>query len=262
MTAKSLIPEADIVRSGSGRPLIMAHGAGGGVALNFGSVIGALESERTLVGVNYPGSGGTPMLSEPLSLTVLADSVVQAGLDAGFPQFPILGLSLGTAVAVTAAVRHPDVVSGLLLTVGFAKPDAQSRLCVDVWHALERSDRRALAAFLVGLSSPMSLQALDPQSAESAVQQTLENYPEGGVAQTTLVLESDITPVLSSVRVPTVVFVGGQDRIVLPDSTRELAKGIAGAELVEYPSAGHIFNDPETQTWIADIRSFLDRHFL
>jgi pimeloyl-ACP methyl ester carboxylesterase len=64
------------------------------------------------------------------------------------------------------------------------------------------------------------------------------------------------------VRVPTVVFVGGQDRIVLPTSTRELASGIADAELIEYPTAGHIFNDSETQTWIADIRSFLDRHSL
>jgi pimeloyl-ACP methyl ester carboxylesterase len=262
MTTKALIAEPDTIRTGVGQPLVLAHGAGGGVVANFGAVMSALASERTLIGVNYPGSGLTPSAREPLSLEVLADSVVQSGLDAGFAHFPILGLSLGTAVAVTAALRHPDVVSGLLLTVGLAKPDQQTMLCIEVWHALARTDRRALAAFLVGLSSPTTLREQDAESTAQLVEQTMQNYPEGGVDQTALVAKIDISATLQGVRVPTIVFSAGEDRIVLPETTRQLAKGIAGAELIEYPEAGHIFTVPESDTWIADIRAFLRRHSL
>lgn len=257
MTTMTVISEPHIIKAGQGEPLLLAHGAGGGVEANFGQVIEALGGERTLLGVNYPGSGKSPLATDPLELAVLADSLVQAGRDAGFERFPILGLSLGTAVAVTAAVRHPDVVSGLLLTVGLDRADTQSKLVVDVWRALARTDRRALAAFLVLLSSPDVLGSLDDAAAVEAVEQTLANYPEGGVDQADLVATVDITDQLGQVRVPTIVFAAGHDKIVLPETSRRLAHGIPGAELVEYPDAGHIFTPAEVEQWIAAIRDFL-----
>ncbi|WP_433715890.1 alpha/beta fold hydrolase [Nocardia sp. CA-084685] len=51
----------------------------------------------------------------------------------------------------------------------------------------------------------------------------------------------------------------GEDRVVLPDTVRQLASGIAGAELIEYPSAGHIFTPAEAGPWVAEVSAFLDR---
>ncbi|CDO08131.1 transcriptional regulator CadC [Mycolicibacterium cosmeticum] len=237
---------------------MLAHGAGGSVNANFGQVIEAMSGTRTLVGMNYPGSGATPEGAGLLDLGVLADSLVGAAVDAGFETFPILGLSLGTAVAVSAAARHPNRVSGLLLTVGFARVDQQLRLVVDTWTALAASgDRQALAGYLVSLSSPAVLGSLDRAAADAAVTMTQDNYPNGGVNQARLAASVDTLDVCRELALPTVVFVGGQDRIVLPESTRQLAAAIPGATVIEYPDAGHIFTPDEAAAWIDDIGEFL-----
>lgn len=263
MTPSRHVAEPDIVRAGTGSPLVLAHGAGGSVAANFGHVIEALSATRTLVGLNYPGSGATPDDPDALDLAVLADSVVAAAVDAGFDTFPILGLSLGTAVAVTAAARHPDRVTGLLLTVGFARSDQQLRLVVDTWTALAAgADRSALARYLVSLSSPAVLGGLDREAADAAVRMTQDNYPAGGADQARLAASVDTRTACGEIAVPTVVFAGGADRIVLPQTTRQLAAAIAGARLVEYADAGHIFTPAEAAVWIDDIRRFLRDHRL
>lgn len=263
MTPSPLVADPDIITSGTGPPLVLAHGAGGSVGANFGQVIDALSATRTLIGMNYPGSGATPEAPDMLELTVLADSLVATAVDAGFDRFPILGLSLGTAVAVTAAARHPDRVNGLLLTVGFARSDQQLRLVVDTWSALaHRADHAALAGYLVSLSSPAVLGGLDRQAADAAVAMTLEHYPAGGADQARLAASVDTVDACADIAAPTLVFLGGQDRIVLPQTTRHLAAAIPGATLVEYPDAGHIFTPTEATVWIDDIRQFLRAHQL
>ena len=263
MTPPRLVADPDIIRAGTGSPLVLAHGAGGSVGANFGQVIDTLSGSRTLVGLNYPGSGATPEDPDALDLAVLADSLVGAAVDAGFDTFPILGLSLGTAVAVTAAARHPNRVTGLLLTVGFARPDQQLRLVVDTWTALAAgTDRSALAGYLVSLSSPAVLDGLDRRAADAAVALTRENYPAGGADQARLAASVDTVASCGHIGVPTLVFAGGQDRIVLPRTTRRLAAAIPGATLIEYADAGHIFTPTEAAVWIDDIRQFLRAHQL
>ncbi|AMO63941.1 3-oxoadipate enol-lactonase [Mycolicibacterium phlei] len=263
MPGPRLIADPDVIRTGTGAPLVLAHGAGGSVGLNFGQVIDTLSTTRTLIGMNYPGSGATPPDPAALELPVLADAVVRTAIDAGFERFPILGLSLGTAVAVTAAARHPDRVTGLLLTVGLTHVDQQLRLVVDTWTALAATgNRRALAAYLVSLSAPAVLGSLDRAGADAAVAATLENYPYGGADQARLAATVDIVDTCHEIAVPTVVFAAGQDRIVLPETTRRLATEIPGATLIEYPDAGHIFTPDEAAVWIADIDEFLRKHHL
>ncbi|MGF6886247.1 pimeloyl-ACP methyl ester carboxylesterase [Nocardia sp. GAS34] len=99
----------------------------------------------------------------------------------------------------------------------------------------------------------------DPHAVPRAVRQIRAGYPLGGADHVELVGRTDIRPLLPSVDVPTLVVAGGQDRIVLPDTVRRLASGIPGAELIEYPTAGHIFTPAETGPWVADVAAFLDR---
>ncbi len=260
MPTTQRVRDPHVIIAGSGPPLVLAHGAGGSVAANFTGLIDALSTERTLIGADYPGSGGTPSDASALDLDVLADTLVATAVDAGFDRFPVLGLSLGSAVALTAALRHPDRVTGLILTVGFATADPQIRLVVDTWTTLAAVDRRALAGYLVSLASPAVLGELD--DATGAIDATLADYPDGGTDQARLAASVDIAASLAAVSAPTLVVVAGQDRIVLPDSTRGLARQIPGATKVEYPDAGHIFTPAESVKWIADVAAHLRTHRL
>lgn len=258
-----LLDAMETIEQGRGPAIALAHGAGGGVRLNFDALITRLQAGRTLIGVNYPGSGASPMTDLDLDLTSLADTVVAAMVVAGHERFPIVGLSLGTAVAITAAVRHPDHVTGLVLTVGLGLADEQAKGFVAVWQRLAAlGEWETLAQHLVNASSPEVLAAMTPQQMRSAVAATAQNYPAGGSVQAGLAATVDVRELLDQVAVPTLVFAAGQDRVVLPSTTRALAAAIPGAELVEYPRAGHIFTAAENATWTGDVAGFLARHDL
>lgn len=257
---QNITSDHEVVSLGAGPTVAVAHGAGGGMRANFGELAEGLG--RTLIGPNYPGVAGSPPATAPLELEVLADQVVAAGLSTGAERFPVFGLSLGSAVAVTAAVRHPDRVTGLVLTVGFARPDAQSEAFCRVWQHLAATNSRGELSWhiLSGASTQQDLAALDARAAEEAAGQIADSYPAGGADHVDLARRTDITALLPQVAVPTLVVVGGRDRIILPSTTRALAQGIAGAELVEYPEGGHIFDTAHTDRWRRDITGFLAEH--
>lgn len=253
-----------MLAAGVGQPLLLAHGAGGGIELNYTSVADALGGHRRLVGRDYPGSGSHPRNPSALTLDGLADDLVSAGVASGFAQFPILGLSLGAAVAVTAAARHPERVSGLVLTVGFARADVQLTDTVTLLRELSSSGlHRARAQLLFqACASPETLAGLSQQEHDQAIDQLAASIPDGAGDQLELASRVDIVDLAATIIVPTLVIVAGRDRLVLPSSTRRLAELIPSAEWVEYPDAGHIFTPAEARRWATDIDSFLTRHDL
>lgn len=101
---------------GDAPTILMIHGLGG-VAQNFSySVLGQLASTHRVVAIDRPGSGySSRHQRSSASLTVQAD-VVAGLIDAlGLGKPLIVGHSLGGAVALATALRHPDKVAGLAL---------------------------------------------------------------------------------------------------------------------------------------------------
>lgn len=251
---------------GSGPVLALAHGAGGGIETNFAELATQLPG-RTLSGLDYPGSGSRPVADRPLELAALADELVDAQVRAGRERFPILGLSLGTTVAVTAAARHPERVSGLMLTVGMATIDAQGANFATLFARLARAElwEELARVMLVSVGSPDSLASLDRAEADRAIAATVEDLRAGGAAlvpQMELVRTVDVRREAATIGVPTLVIGAGQDRTVLPRSTRRLAELVPGAEYAELAEAGHIFTPAETPTWAGHLTEFLAKHGL
>ncbi|MFC7753383.1 alpha/beta fold hydrolase [Tsukamurella soli] len=189
--------------------------------------------------------------------------MVTAAVAGGHERFPVLGLSLGSTVAVTAAARHPDRVSGLVLVVGFAASDAQSRAFAELYAALARADRIDDLARLLLLStgSPAKLATTPPATVD-----LLADYHRGRAAglapQLDLVRSVDVRAALPGIRVPTLVVGATHDRIVLPASTRALADAISGAQYAEVDGAGHLFTAPESARLGELVSLFLSRNHL
>lgn len=59
---ETTLPRPTFARTvrGSGPGLVLAHGAGGAIAANYGPILDTLAATRTVVGVDLPGSGETP----------------------------------------------------------------------------------------------------------------------------------------------------------------------------------------------------------
>jgi len=229
--------------------LLLAHGAGGGVTANFGPLLDDLATTHTVLGADYPADAG--------SLDELADGLVATATEAGVEKFTVLGYSLGTAVAVRAATRHPDRVTGLILTAGFARPDARMRLALDLWTHVLQGDRSLLPQYvaLFAFSEPF-LASRTPEQLADALAWVAANVPDGIENQVELVRTADTTAELASITVPTLVIATALDGLVPPGHSRQLAEGIPGAKLVEIAS-GHGIAEEAPEAWLAAIREGL-----
>ncbi|MFD7506723.1 alpha/beta fold hydrolase [Streptomyces sp. NPDC059850] len=261
MTTDHALPAAhlDVLVRGRGPALLLAHGAGGSIEGNFGLVLDDLARDYTLVGPHYPGAGGSAVAVEPLELDDLADLLVAAAVAAGQDSFAVLGESLGSAVAVRIATRHPDRVRALVLTAGFPTTDPVLALAAQLIKSLAAAGQWDDIARLALLScmSPADLADLEPADLDAPVAQTLSTMPQGMLDHFDLVSRVDVRADLGKVSVPTLVVVPTGDRLVLPESSYRLAAGIPGAQLIELPGAAHILNEADRATWLQHVRAFL-----
>lgn len=214
---------------------MLAHGAGGGIAANFGSLIPLLAQDHTVIGSDYPADDTV------LELDSLADALVAEAVAAGAEEFTIIGYSLGTAVAVRAAVRHPDRVRGLVLAAGFARADNRARASVELWRsALAAGDYDAFARILLlcGFSTEF-VNSLPAEQVSAMLEFAAANVPGGTAAQAALVAQADTTGDLARITVPTLSIAASGDLLIDPAGARQLAAEIPNAEYLEL-SAGHV----------------------
>ncbi|MEU7214389.1 alpha/beta fold hydrolase [Nocardia iowensis] len=243
--------------TGAGPGLVLAHGAGGTIETNFGNLIPALAATHTVVASDYPDS------NIQLTLDGLADALVAAAVDGGVETFTILGYSLGTTVAVRAAVRHPDRVRGLLLAAGFAKADNRARLTVQIWQdLLDRGDTASFARLALAASfSPAYLNALPAEVVDELVRVGTTTIPGGTLQQASLVEIVDTTADLARITVPTLVVNATEDLLIHPANSRYLAATIPNADYTEIP-AGHVLMAEHPTQWHKTVETFLTQHNL
>ncbi|MFV2117482.1 alpha/beta fold hydrolase [Streptomyces sp. Act-28] len=253
------LPHLDAIVRGSGPALLLAHGAGGGVEGNFGLVLDDLARDHTLVGPHYPGAGGSPAAAGPLDLDDLADQLAAVAVAAGHDRFAVLGESLGSAVAVRIATRHPERVRALVLTAGFPVADPVLALAARLVKSLADAGRWDDVARLAYLSclSPTDLTDLEPSDLDASAARVLAGMPPGTLDHFDLVSRVDVRADLEHVSAPALVVVPTGDRLVLPESSYRLAAGIPDAKLVELPGAAHILNETDRVTWLHHVREFL-----
>ncbi|WP_339153833.1 alpha/beta fold hydrolase [Actinomadura luteofluorescens] len=244
---------------GDGPGLLLAHGAGGGIDANYGAIMDVLAAEHTVVGPDFPGSGRTPRSGAPLTLDGLADALVGAAVEEGLETFAVSGFSLGAAVAVRAAARHPDRVTALVLTAGFAYPNPRFLLAARLWRdMLRRGALEELAGLLslIGLSAPV-VDALDEDELTAAVTTGAATVPPGTPEHVDLIISGvDVRGDLPGLAVPTLVISTTLDQLVTPPHHRQLADGIPGARYAEI-ATGHLPFLERPDEWAALIRDFL-----
>ncbi|MFC3493131.1 alpha/beta fold hydrolase [Glycomyces rhizosphaerae] len=239
---------------GYGPGIVLAHGGGGRIESNFGTLIPLLAKGHTVTASSYPADDTV------LDLDSLADALVEA---AATERFTIIGFSLGTAVAVRAAARHPERVQGLVLAAGIARPDNRTRLALDLWGSLLASgDRDSFARFVLGSAfSPAFVNGMAAADVAATVDQIAADIPGGTAAQAALISTVDTTADLAGITVPTLAISASEDLLVDPANHRYLAEHIPGAEYAEI-KAGHVLMAEQPDAWHDLVLDFLERHSL
>jgi len=245
-----------IVR-GSGPGLLLAHGSAATVQSSFSTLLGPLAERFTVIGPDYPGSGATPRATKPLQIDTLADQVVATAVQAGLETFAVLGYSLGCTVALRAATRHPQRVTALILTSGFAQLDAASRLKIRTLRKLaDKGDQDIIAQFMISLTiGKQCINSMPEEQLEGLIELMASGIAPGAAEQAELTTRVDVRRDLSKVSVPTLVINVTDDQLISPHLGKALADGIPGAQIVEL-DCGHLPIDRGPQ-WLHLIQNFL-----
>ncbi|MFE7750260.1 alpha/beta fold hydrolase [Streptomyces sp. NPDC057428] len=231
---------------GNGPGLVLLHGTSSTGVGSWGTLLDALAADNTVVMPDLPGSGKSPLPDGPLDIDTVADQVLDAARDAGLDEFVVAGASLGAALAVRVAARHPGPVRGLATVVGFARPRATMRLNLEMWASLYARGDENLGAYLTALSfSENYLASLPTEAVQQVVAQFGGHSAPGTAEQIALTLGIDVREDLARIAVPTLVVASRDDRFVAPEHSVELSDGIDGARLETVPG-GHaaVFENP------------------
>jgi len=112
-----------VTEQGEGRPLLLIHGLGAQLRSFGQAMVDELAKDHRVIRVDRPGSGYSPAL--PNGSQRLADQAdaIAALIDEMKLEKPILvGHSLGGALSLTVAHRHPGKVGGLALIAPATQP--------------------------------------------------------------------------------------------------------------------------------------------
>ena len=99
---------------GTGAPLIMLHGGFGSFEM-FDAFSPALVEKYQVIGVDLYGHGRTALTDRPIRFEQMADDIAGLIQHLGLAKADVLGFSLGGAVALQTAIRHPERVNKLVL---------------------------------------------------------------------------------------------------------------------------------------------------
>ncbi len=222
-------------------------------------MVARLPPGRPVLTPDFPGLGSAPLVAGP-SVDGAADEVAEMiGRASPGGRAAVCGLSLGGYVALSIAVRHPERVAALVLADTRAEADTpEAREGRRTAAASVRAD--GPAPFLDGFVP--RLVAEDDLVTRAAARALADAQRPEGIARALEALagRADRVAELPGIDAPTLVLVGEADALTPPPFARTLARGIAGAELVVLPGAGHLTALERPDAFAGALGDFLGRH--
>jgi pimeloyl-ACP methyl ester carboxylesterase len=224
--------------TGSGAPVLLFHGTT--QAANAWDQVTQVASEpRTWVVCEFPGSGETPMPTEPIDLDEVINDAVALMKNLGFNTFHVGGYSLGAVAALRCAALHQDEVLTVTSLCGWSQSDARMRATFDLWRRLIAIGPDVFMRYaLVDGYTAGALELLEPML-EQIIPMAATTVQPGSDAHLELDIRVNIEDSLKNIKVPCLIMGAIEDRWVDVKHSRHIAATVAHATLVELP-AGHL----------------------
>jgi pimeloyl-ACP methyl ester carboxylesterase/DNA-binding winged helix-turn-helix (wHTH) protein len=184
----------------------------------------------------------------------------------GLERFAMLGVSQGAPISIVYAVRHPERVSKLILSGGFALgwrkrgspaevawTETSVALIREGWGRDNPASRQMFTSTIVPDARPEEMWWFNELQRISA-------SPETAIRLLHVIGDIDVTALLPRVSVPTLVLHSRGDARVPFEQGLMLARAIPNARLVTLESKNHLIlsHEPVWQRYLDEICGFLD----
>jgi 3-oxoadipate enol-lactonase len=248
---------------GSGEPLLLVMGLGWPRQM-WARHLPALTEQFRVIMFDNRGVGQTATTSPRWTLADMADDALAVLDAAGVTQAHVYGASMGGGIAQVITLEHPERVGSLILGCTAAKAAKRQ---LPSWSLI----RRLLPALLAGRQARTVALAralvYGPATDPALIAEDIRlldslRRPAAGIrAQRRAVLDYEGSQRrLGTVRSPTLIIHGSDDRLVPLSYGEELARLIPGADLVVLPGAGHMYITDATEAADSAVLPFLAAH--
>ncbi len=233
----------NVFEAGTGRVLLFIHGFPLDHTM-WSQQLAYLSRTHRCLAPDLRGFGQSSGSTEGTSIRQYAADLAEL-LDALNVTEPVTlcGLSMGGSIAFQFVQHYPDRVERLILCDTRAAADAPDVQATR--HALAARVLQDGADFLAlsMIERLFAEQTIREQPAVvAATQQVIRSTRPESIAAGSLALAGrpDVTHLLDTLDIPTLVIVGSEDIITPPAEMRTVAQAIMNASYVEVPGAGHM----------------------
>jgi len=221
------------------------------------SYVQRLSRFARVISFDKRGQGLSDRVSGVPSLEERMDDVRAVQDAVGSSRTVLVGFSEGCAMSTLFAATYPERVSHLVLIGGFIRsrplPDAEFDAIVD--KIVENWGTGKMMRRVVGAAG-------DNQEMLAKLGRFERMSCSPGALRTQMQMNRsiDITPVLPSVRVPTLVLHSQADALIQIAEGRKFAAAIPGARFIEHNDLPHVGYSADSQAMADDIEEFVTGH--
>jgi pimeloyl-ACP methyl ester carboxylesterase len=224
---------------GSGKPLVLIHGAFG-----WAAAYPALAKDRQMIAVELQGHGHTADIDRPLSYEQMADDVAALLKELKISQADVFGYSMGGTVGLTLAIRHPGLVRKLAIY------GSHSGRLQDAYEPETLKQFNSLSSDFAPpfLKDPYDKVAPDPSKWPTLVVKVKKLGAEfKGLAREDL----------RAIRAAVLISIGDRDA-VRPEHAVQLYRLIPNSQLAIFPGADHFLLWQSPDKLLPTVAAFLD----
>ena len=245
--------------TGRGEPLVLVMGLGCSSALWF-RLAPRLARHYRVILLDNRGVGKTVVNHALVHRVAAMAGDIAAVLDAaGETSAHVLGLSMGGMIAQEFALNHPGRLRSLILAAtncgGYHAVLAEPK----VWGLLFSRGGTTPEDALLAMAPYTYAKHTPPDLIDQDHHVRLANYPalQGYRAQLNGLIGWTSYPRLPSLRCPTLVLHGEEDRLIPPANADILATRIPSARLVKLAKASHWLHTDQLDQTVTAVHGFL-----
>ena len=241
--------ELDFEQCGAGEPVLLIHGFPLDRRI-WQAQVPALAERFRVVAPDLRGHGRTPPDDDTSSLDDFAADLFHLMDRLGAATFGAAGHSMGGYILLAMHRLAPQRLTRLaLVTTRAVADDAAGRMNRE---AVAERVLREGPAFLADAMAERVLRARPSPEVVARFREIIVSQNAAGIAAASRAMAArpDSRGGLSSIRVPPLVILGAEHKLVPPAETRAMAASIPNATLVEVPGTSHLpmMEQPERTT--------------
>jgi pimeloyl-ACP methyl ester carboxylesterase len=231
-------------QQGNGEPLILIPFLSADHAC-YAFQVAEYAKHFTCISVDLRGTGESDQPEQGYTTETLADDVAAFMQALGIQKAHLSGMSLGSAVGMWLAAKHPDKVQSLSLHSGWTKTDPFMKTVIGGFQVMAKA-LGSVAEMVVAAIFPWcltsELYAAKPEYIESLAG-FVRSRPAQPVAaflqQSNAVIAHDVSAQLGRIKAPTQITFGRMDRLTSLRFADPLKNGIRNSELVIFDGCAH-----------------------